>query len=322
MPGASARRALIAVAAVVLAVALYLGFSRRAQKKVTLRIATGQRGGTFLPLGEALAKAFGGDLKNVSPTVLESPGSNASVEMLEKGDVEIALVSSNSQAGGRVTLIAPLYPETLQIVVRKSANVAAPGDLAGKRISIGPAGSGTETIAWQVMTHFGLRNDQVQARNMALLEAVDALEKSTLDVAFVVAGMRASAVAAIVPGAVVNVVSDPAQPSRVLLDLRERPTDPAMRGIPIPNPRDALEDGRGVPGAAWVLQITGGKQRSFDSHGLTYNVSFLLEVDGPRRYLTHIYQVVGERHLPLVQVGASVPIRIDPSQPEHVAIAF
>jgi len=188
------RNALIAFAVVLTIVVAVFAFSRRTRAKVQLRIATGQRGGTFLPLGEELARAFAADIKGLSPTVLESPGSNASVGMLERGEVEIALVSSNSQPGERVTLIAPLYPESLQIVVRKSANVGAPGDLAGKRISIGPSGSGTETIAFQVLHHFGLKGDKVQARNMNLLDAVAALEGGTLDVAFIVAGLGAPAV--------------------------------------------------------------------------------------------------------------------------------
>jgi uncharacterized protein len=180
--------------ALLILLALFL-LSCRPQKKVTLRIATGQRGGTFLPLGEALATAFVADSPRIVPSVLESPGSNASIGMLERGEVEIALVSSNSQPGSRVELIAPLYTETLQIVVRRAANIFQPGDLAGKKVSIGPTGSGTETIAWQVMQHFGLPREKVQAQNMNLLDAVDALEKGTIDAAFIVAGVRAAAAA-------------------------------------------------------------------------------------------------------------------------------
>ncbi len=189
------RRAVISLAVVVLAAVLAFAINRRGQRKVPLRIATGQRGGTFLPLGQALASAFVKDMPGLAPTVLESPGSNASVEMLERGEVDVALVSSNSRPGERVNLIVPLYMETLQIVVRKAAKIAQPSDLAGKRIAIGPSGSGTETIAWQVMQHFALSKDKVAAQNLALLEAVDGLEKGTLDAAFIVSGVRASAAA-------------------------------------------------------------------------------------------------------------------------------
>src|SRR6185436_19061260 len=71
-------------------------------------------------------------------------------------------------------LIAPLYPEQLQIVVRKASHVTQLADLASKKFSVGPSGSGTETIAHQ---------------------AVDQLEKGTLDAAFIVAGLRAPVVA-------------------------------------------------------------------------------------------------------------------------------
>jgi uncharacterized protein len=189
------RRSLLTLAAIALALLVAFAINRRTQRKIPLRIATGQRGGTFLPLGQSLASAFVADNPRLSPTVLESPGSNASVEMIERGEVDIALVSSNSRPGEHVNLIVPLYMETLQIVVRRSANIATPGDLAGKKVSIGPSGSGTETIAWQVMQHFGLARDKVQAQNITLLEAVDALEKGTLDAAFIVSGVRASAAA-------------------------------------------------------------------------------------------------------------------------------
>src|SRR6266542_1455232 len=120
------RRRLLVVALVVIAIAAVAlgGWSRRHRDRRRLRIATGQLGGTFLPLGEALAAAFVVDVPRLVPTVLPSPGSEASVQMLERGEVELALISNNARPGRRGSLIAPLYPETLQIVVRKAAKIA------------------------------------------------------------------------------------------------------------------------------------------------------------------------------------------------------
>jgi TRAP transporter TAXI family solute receptor len=117
------------------------------------------------------------------------------VQLLERGEVELALISSNARPGTRGSLVAPLYPETLQIVVRKAAHVARIDDLAGKALSVGPSGSGTETIAWQVLTHFGLGRARVAAVNLTPLEAAARLEAGTLDAVFVVAGVRAPVVA-------------------------------------------------------------------------------------------------------------------------------
>ncbi len=191
------RRRLLVVALVVIAIAAVAlgGWSRRHRDRRRLRIATGQLGGTFLPLGEALAAAFVVDVPRLVPTVLPSPGSEASVQMLERGEVELALISNNARPGRRGSLIAPLYPETLQIVVRKAAKIARIDDLAGKALSVGPSGSGTETIAWQVLGHFGLGRGRVAAVNLTPLEAAARLEAGTLDAVFVVAGVRAPVVA-------------------------------------------------------------------------------------------------------------------------------
>lgn len=168
--------------------------TRRARHRVRLRIATGQPGGTFLPLGEILAGAFKADVPGVAPEVLPSPGSDASVAMLERGDVELALVSSNSSPGSRVSLIAPLYGELLQIVVRRAAGIRTVEDLAGKRVSLGLRGSGTETIANQVLSHFGVARSSLSAENMSPLDATARLEAGTLDAAFIVVGLRAPVV--------------------------------------------------------------------------------------------------------------------------------
>lgn len=179
----------IAIAAVL--------FAKRAHV-TPLRIATGQQGGTFLPLGTELATDVNHDHPGIKMTALESKGSPFSIDMLEKGEAELALVSNNSKGqefeGEHVRLIAPLYQETLQIVVRDGAKIEKPADLAGKHIAIGPSASGTETIAWQVLNHFGLDKAKVNAVNQTPIESAAHLEKGELDALFIVAGLRAPVV--------------------------------------------------------------------------------------------------------------------------------
>jgi TRAP transporter TAXI family solute receptor len=155
-----------------------------------IRIATGMRGGTFLPLGQVLARTFTQGVPNVDARALESPGSPASVAMLEHGQVEMALVSNNTPGGDSVRLITPLYEETLQIVVRRAAAIHTPLDLRRHAVAIGAAGSGTEAIAWQVLGHFGIARTEVDARNLSFVAAADALERGEIDASFIVAGMR------------------------------------------------------------------------------------------------------------------------------------
>ena len=190
-------RVLIAGALLVV-VALAVVLVQRHSRTIELRIATGQKGGTFLPLGVELSKDVERNHPSYKMLPLESKGSPFSIDMLEKKEAELALVSNNSKGqefeGEHVRLIAPLYPETLQIVVRDGASIKAPADLAGKKLAIGPAASGTETIAWQVLEHFGIGKNRVTALNMPPLDAADKLAAGELDAVFVVAGLRAPVV--------------------------------------------------------------------------------------------------------------------------------
>lgn len=173
----------------VLGLALWLG-SCGAARPTHLRIATGLRGGTFLPLGETLARGFSHDVRGATFEAIESPGSVASLEMLDRGEAELALVSNHVPASSHVRLVAVLYEETLQVIVRRETGIATPFDLRGRRVSVGAAGSGTESIAATVLHHFGIADGDLDRRNTTTTDAADQLERGELDAAFFVAGMR------------------------------------------------------------------------------------------------------------------------------------
>jgi TRAP transporter TAXI family solute receptor len=181
-----------AVASVVLLVALAWLVEHRSIDRV--RLATGTPGGTFLPLGQTLAAGWGDDLDGVALEALPSAGGIASVQMLERGEAELALLSNHVAGSGRLRLIAPLYQETLQIVVRTDAAIETAFDLRGRRVSVGPEGSGTESIADAILAHFGVGRDGVVRTHATMTDAASGLERGELDAAFLVAGMRTPAV--------------------------------------------------------------------------------------------------------------------------------
>ncbi len=52
--------------------------------------------------------------------------------------------------------IATLYPEVIQIVVRRDAGIETIDDLRGKRVAVGAPGSGAEANAQQILNAFGI----------------------------------------------------------------------------------------------------------------------------------------------------------------------
>jgi len=191
---ASAKLRISLLVVLVALVVLALWLANRTSGPSEVRIATGQKGGTFLPLGQTLAAGFASDVPGVDFSAIESPGGTASIEMLESGAAELALLSNHVHGASSLQLVTPLYEETLHVVVRRDAGIDSPLQLAGHEVSVGPAGSGTESIADAVLAHFGISADDFGRRNMALVHAVTALEEGRIDAAFIVGGMRTPAV--------------------------------------------------------------------------------------------------------------------------------
>lgn len=188
----------------------------------TIRIATGTRGGTFLPLGETLARSFARDVPELDFVAIESAGGQASIDMIASGEADLALLSNHVEGSSALRLVAPLYQETLQIVVRRDVGITTVMDLRGRSISIGPEGSGTESIARAVLGHFGLRDEDVRGQNLTLTEAREGLERGELDAAFIVAGMRTPVVDALLSRTDMQLLSlgDPDESGSALEGIR------------------------------------------------------------------------------------------------------
>lgn len=136
-------------------------------QKIDLKMMTGPMGGSWYPLGGAIADAVQKEMPNVSIAV--APGGGvANVEGIEFGKCEIGF--SNSSSGvdavyGRppfkqkiqnMRQLANLYPQYFQMVVLEDSGIKSVADMKGKRISPGPKGHTGEFAAQQVLQVYGL----------------------------------------------------------------------------------------------------------------------------------------------------------------------
>jgi TRAP transporter TAXI family solute receptor len=104
-----------------------------------------------------------------------------------------AFAGANRQADLRA--LTSLYPETLQIVVRRDAKVKTLAGLKGKRVSIDTAGSGTQMLARNVLARAGLRPADFKPSMVDLGAGVDMMRNDQLDALFYVGGVPAPAIA-------------------------------------------------------------------------------------------------------------------------------
>jgi len=176
-----------------------------------LRIASGGTSGVYYACGEALGAALERDL-GVPVTVLATGGSVENIALVQDGKADLAFVQNDVMTyawegsgpfaadGPRkgFSAAAGLYPEFCQIVARPG--MASVRDLAGRAVSLGDVGGGTELNALQILAGYGLDEADVKARRLDFAASVAAFEAGEIDGFFLTAGVPTPAVSALSGG--------------------------------------------------------------------------------------------------------------------------
>ena len=171
---------------------------RRLQQKADeIAVAGGPTGGAYeetLAALEARAAAAG-----IALTALPTEGSVGNIRLLNDRSAQFALVQNDiarsAYAGsGRfagaplrdLRAVASLFPETIQLVTKEKAGISNVADLRGKRVGLGPAGSGTRANARAILTASGLAEDALaETFTGTLTEAAQALAENRIDAFFI-----------------------------------------------------------------------------------------------------------------------------------------
>jgi TRAP transporter TAXI family solute receptor len=195
----------------------------RAQQDITFfRILTGGTVGTYFPIGGLIANAIsnppgsrpcneGGScgVPGLVATSVASNGSVANVAAIAAGTAQSGFVQSDiaywayNGTGiyqGRpkvdgLRAIANLYPESIQLVVRKGSGIKSVADLRGRKVSLDEPGSGTLVDARLILSAFGLSEKDLKAEYFRAQQVADSLKDGTIDAFFSVSGWPQSAVA-------------------------------------------------------------------------------------------------------------------------------
>lgn len=142
-----------------------------APEPILVRLGTANITGVYFPVGVALCRIVNQHRPEtgVRCSATQTAGSVANVAELRDGDLDLAIVQSDTQADavtgkGRFTggefgdmrAIFALYPEALALVTREGSGITQPEDLAGRKVWRGADGSGTRTLADAATAAYGL----------------------------------------------------------------------------------------------------------------------------------------------------------------------
>jgi TRAP transporter TAXI family solute receptor len=177
----------------------------RSDSRRVLRFTTGSPGAGFQPLGAALARAYLSMFPDLDVRLFESPGSVRNVEAIQRGEADIgfafadvAYVAFVGQLADvsfhRLRGIAVLQLNPLHLVARSTSQIRSVRDLRGRRVGMGPPGSGTALTASLILRAFGIDPDSVTTELLQFNDASSKLISGQLDAVFVNAGYPAESV--------------------------------------------------------------------------------------------------------------------------------
>lgn len=190
-----------------LGAAALIGAPALAQAKQRITIVTGGTGGVFYPYGGGIAKILTEKIPNMQATSQVTGGSVDNCKLVAAGDADIGFATLDSaydavQGVGAyakdgkldVRVLAVLYDSFLH-VVGAQGQATTVASLKGKRVSVGSAGSSTESIADRVLEAAGLNpKTDITRDNLGVAESAGALKDGKIAAFFWIGGVPTAAV--------------------------------------------------------------------------------------------------------------------------------
>jgi uncharacterized protein len=231
------RRAVLALSA---AAALAAGLPAGAAEQ-QIKFMTGPQGGSWIPLGGAVAELLQKHVPGTTVTVLPGAGI-ANVKAIQQGKADLGFGNANSTADGfagrapfeeatkDVLNVATLYNQYFHLVVPADSDVRSVKDLKGKRVATQPRGNTGEQITREILEVNGLKYDDLaKVHFVSYTDAVELIKNRQADAFGLITTIPASAVMDLATARPVRVIS---VSDEAFAKMKEKNAGYAKRTIP------------------------------------------------------------------------------------------
>ncbi|MGL5793867.1 MAG: TAXI family TRAP transporter solute-binding subunit [Waterburya sp.] len=205
----------------------------------TLTIATGAKDGEYYAFGQALAKVVASHQSEIRLKIVETQGSLQNQELLEKNQVQLALLQSDVSLKPTTRAISILFPEMFHLIATQQSQIGSVDDLKGKRVAIPPQGSGSYRLFWTLLSHYGLSKTDIRPVILPSAQAYTALRQGKIDALFRVIALGNDQVSQLLQDSQIKLV--PIEQGAALqlfqpnLEVSQIPKGTYNGGIPIPD---------------------------------------------------------------------------------------
>ena len=185
----------------------------------TLNIVTGGTGGVYIVYGAGLADVLSKKMK-IAASSQQTTASVDNMKFIGQGKADLAFTLADTAFDATkgnppftekvdAMALAVMYGNYTHIVVRDGSGINTINDLKGKRVSVGAAGSGTETIANRVLEAFGLdASKDILRERLAAADSANGLRDNKLDAFFFSGGLPTGAILDLSNSVKIKLLSD------------------------------------------------------------------------------------------------------------------
>lgn len=194
-----------------------------ASERFLVRLTTGHPGAFFNPLGTALIASLSTAMPDVRFEVIPSGGALENLDFLQRNHADLGLtfadiaylaysgrLDEQASAFDRLRGVAVLQLTAVHVLVLKGSGIASIAQLVGRRVALGPRGSGTAVTAQVLLAAYDVPITAIRSEFLPFLEAATRLVRGDVDAIFVSAGFPAdSVVSATTAGATLLDIAGP-----------------------------------------------------------------------------------------------------------------
>lgn len=167
------------------------------ERKASISFATSGQGGTFYVAGTGIAALVSKEVPGFQVTAEVTKGVVENVRLMASNQTEMGfsygstaynisrgLEPFEGQQYDGLRAVANIHDGALNIVTLEKTGITTLDDLVGKRVSIGPKGSGSAAVATQFLTLLGLF-DKIDLQYLSFNDSASALRDGHIDAFFI-----------------------------------------------------------------------------------------------------------------------------------------
>ncbi len=177
---------------VILLLALGGGWSayKDSQKVVTLTVAAGPQGSDSHTLLQEISEVVERHSTTLRLDVQTSRNSSDNISLINRGEVDLATVQSNTPAYTSVNLVTDLFPDYFMLITREDRSRYRVKDVVGARVAIPEEGSSGSMSFWSVIDHYSVAPLSFRTFSVSRSKGVDLFLSGKVDMIFMVNSLR------------------------------------------------------------------------------------------------------------------------------------